>query len=185
MRKIIGLSLFLFIAGCSSLPGMPGYISSQESTFDGSTTLSMQPALIYRDNDGFSGSDLRLALYWSSGFEDDELVLRAEVDGYDSFVADRSLVFNVDGERVYPKPLSQTTKFDFDESAFRAGVQATSSSKSYLVDEQFVGRLMSADRAAVRAVLSDGYVEGVFTDTTPNSAYLAFQEFMKRRADLK
>lgn len=185
MRIIIAATLLFYLAGCSSLPGMPGHISSSKSTFDGSTNLSMQPALIYRENDGFSGSDLRLALYWSTAFENGELLLRAEVDGYDSFVRNRSLVFNIDGEMHHPESLDQTTNFEFNEGEFMAGFSGTSSSKSYVVTEDFVNQLLNAERAAVRAILSDGYVEGVFTDDTPNSAYLAFQEFMERRSKIQ
>lgn len=181
MKPIIGLSIVLWLAGCSSLPGMPGHISANESKFDGSTTLSMQPAFVYRDNDGLSGSDLSFALYWSSAFDSNKLVLRAEVDGYESFVPEKSLAFNIDGDLQHPTPINQVTSFYFDQSAFRSGVPATSSSKSYLVDESFINRILSAERTAVRATLSDGYVEGVFTDDTASSAYLAFQEFMERR----
>lgn len=172
------------LAACTSIPGLPGYISSQESTFDGSTILSMEPGLVYRDNDGFSGSDLALGLYWSSAFDGDEIVMVAQVDGYKSFASEKSLQFNVDGELYIPDRLSGVPDFDFDIGEYRAGASGASSSVSYLVDADFVNEILSAERVAVKAVLSSGFVEGVFTDDTGNSAYLAFKEFMERREKL-
>src|SRR5690554_7628141 len=88
--------LLAMLSGCASMPGMPGYISEEKSSFDGSVQLSMEPAFVYRDNDGFSGSDLKLSLLWRSSMENDDIVLEAFVDDRQSRDSFRSLPLKPD-----------------------------------------------------------------------------------------
>ena len=185
MRKLQFLSAILslvILSGCSSMPGMPGYISEDQSSFDGSTQLSMEPALVYRDNDGFSGSDLKLSLLWRSAMESDDIVLEAFVDGAHSFARDESLHFNVDGEVVSFKAIDELTNIDYEPGVYSTVYVpgGNVSSKRYLVSREFISRILDASNVGVRLDLRSSFVEGVFSDTTTSSANKAFKAFMQK-----
>ncbi len=170
------------VSGCTSLPGMPGYISEEKSSFDGSVQLSMEPAFVYRDNDGFSGSDLKLSLLWRSTMEDDDIVLEAFVDGAHSFARGESLHFNVDGNVVSFKALEELTNIDYEPGVYSTVYVpgGNVSSKRYLVSKKFIMRILEASQVGVRLDLRRSFVEGVFSDTTASSAHEAFKAFMQK-----
>jgi len=179
---LLVMVLIALISGCSSMPGMPGYISEDQSSFDGSMQLSMEPAFVYRDNDGFSGSDLKLSLLWRSTMESDDIVLEAFVDGAHSFARDESLHFNVDGEVVSFQAIEQLTNIDYEPGVYSAAYVpgGNVSSKRYLVSREFITRILKASRVGVRLDLRRSFVEGVFSDTTTSSAHEAFKAFMQK-----
>ena len=113
MRKqqiLLVAFLLAMLSGCASMPGMPGYISEEKSSFDGSVQLSMEPAFVYRDNDGFSGSDLKLSLLWRSSMENDDIVLEAFVDGAHSFARGESLHFQYRRRKGEASSLSRSSQ---------------------------------------------------------------------------
>jgi len=174
--------LLAVLSGCASMPGMPGYISEEKSSFDGSTQLSMEPAFVYRDNDGFSGSDLKLSLLWRSTMENDDIVLEAFVDGAHSFAHGESLHFNVEGEVVSFKALEELTNIDYEPGVYSTVYVpgGNVSSKRYLVSREFITRILEASQVGVRLDLRRSFVEGVFSDTTSSSAHEAFEAFMQK-----
>jgi len=171
-----------FVSGCTSLPGMPGYISEEKSSFDGSVQLSMEPAFVYRDSDGFSGSDLKLSLLWRSTMEDGNVVLEAFVDGAHSFAHGESLHFNVDGNVVSFKAIEELTNIEYEPGVYSTAYVPgrNVSSKRYLVNKIFIMRILEASQVGVRLDLRRSYVEGVFSDTTASSAHEAFKAFMQK-----
>lgn len=181
-RILLVMILLAIMSGCASIPGMPGYISEEQSSFDGSVQLSMEPALVYRGNDGFSGSDLMLSLLWRSTMGKDDIVLEALVDGAQGFARGETLHFNIDGEVVSFKSLEEHTNIDFESGVYSTvNVSGGSvSSKRYLVSRRFITRILEASQVGVRLDLRRSFVEGVFTDNTSSSAYNAFEAFMQK-----
>ena len=183
MKKIIIFLISLTaLGGCASMPGMPGYIDMTESSFDGSVQLSMQPAFVYRDNDGFSGSDLKMSLLWRSSMKDSDIVLIAQVTGAHSIARGESLMFNVDGQIHSFKSIDEITNINYEP-----GVYSTIyipgqniSSKRYVMEKSFIKKITNATDVKVKLNLSQSFVEGIFTDTTPSSSYDAFIAFMKK-----
>ncbi len=175
---------FCALTGCSSMPGMPGNIKESTSTFDNSIELSMQPAFVFRTNDGFSGSDLRLALFWRSSMRPGDLVVEVYVRGAESFSTGKSLHFNVDGQIISYASIDELTDIQFKPGSYRGVyIPATNiSSKRYLINRQFLDRLLSAHDVRVRLDLRKSFVEGIFSDDTPSSARRAFKEFSEKLA---
>lgn len=171
--------IVLLMAGCASLPGMPGYIEIKKSSFDGSTHVSMEPALVYRGSNGFSGSDIKFSLLWSSSMSD-EVVLFAQVAGAKSINTGKSLFLDIDGEVVGLKTLDSLTNIETKSGVAGAAYVPASnvSFKRYSVTKEFIQRLLDAKLVKVKLELSDGYHEGIFTDTTTSSAFNAFKDFV-------
>ena len=60
------------------------------------------------------------------------------------------------------------------------------SSKRYLLQQDFIEKILNAKDVRVKLDLSRSYVEGIFSDDTMSSAKLAFSDFMKKlNASLK
>ncbi|WP_344341357.1 hypothetical protein, partial [Streptomyces rhizosphaericus] len=144
------VAMMLFLSACS---GMPGGITERTSSFDGSPELSMKPAFIYRNNNGFSGSNLEASLHWRSSMPRDEIVLTMYAQEIKSIPSRESLKFNVDG--VIKEFSSIDTFTDFSSSYGSYTSWATvppsrSSFKRYLVSEDFIKEIISADDVRVR-----------------------------------
>jgi hypothetical protein len=172
----------ILLVGCAGMPGMPGHITESESSFDKSVQLSMEPGMVFRDNDGYSGSDLQLALFWRSTMKPGELILEAYVTGAHNFSNEKSLNFNVDGEVTSFTSIDQLTNIVYDPDLFVGGTitGGNVSSKRYLISSVFLDRLLVADDVRVKLDLGRTFVEGVFSDTSLGSAKQAFVKFIKR-----
>lgn len=182
--KTIKYLLFSFVfvlVSCTAID-MSGDITERHSKFDNSAELSMTPSLVFRDNDGFSGSDISLSLYWNSKMPDDGLILEAYVGGSKAFASGDSLFFNIDNEQYSFKSIDRLT--DFSSEVTRTGPRNLyvdrKTSKRYLVTRQFVDKMISSKNVAVRVDLRKTYVEGVFSDDTIGSAKAAFKKFMEK-----
>lgn len=185
MKELKFIKVFLLsflIAGCSSMPGMPGYIDVTKSSFDGSTQVSMEPAFVYRNNDGFSGSDLKMSLLWRSSMNNDDVVLVAHVFGAESVASGESLHFNIDGQIESFKSIDRLTNIDYEPGVYSTVYipGQNISSKRYIVTKKFIDRILNASNVKVKLELSRSFVEGIFTDTTPSSSYGAFKEFIEK-----
>tara|TARA_R110002072_G_C7708914_1_gene513844 strand:+ start:71 stop:655 length:585 start_codon:yes stop_codon:yes gene_type:complete len=182
MKFISVFLLVLLLAGCSSMPGMPGYIEVTKSSFDGSTQLSMEPAFVFRSNDGFSGSDLQMSLLWRSAMNNNDVVLIAQVSGAKSIARGDSLHFNIDGQIESLKSIDELTNINYEPGVYSAVYipGQNISSKRYVVTKEFIDKILNASDVKVKLDLSQSFVEGIFTDTTTSSAYGAFKEFVKK-----
>lgn len=172
MKKLILIAITSF-SGCAAIPGMPGHINEKRSSFDGSAELSMDPAFVYRNNDGFSGSDLQLALFWRSAMKPEELIIEASVPGAQSIATTNSLHFNINGEIVSFTSIDQLTNIE--------GL----STKRYPITWQFLDRILAAKDVRVRLDLKTTFVEGIFSDNSTSAARPAFSKFAKARAKYK
>lgn len=184
-HTILMLSMSLMLSACAA---MPGGITERTSSFDGSSELSMKPAFIYRNTGGFSGSDLEASLHWRSSMPRDSLVLTMYINGIDSIPSRNSLRFNVDGDMHEFSSIDTFTEFSSEYGSYTswATVPPSSSSfKRYIVSEEFINKIISADSVFVRLdVGTRGYVEGVFSDNTISAAKPAFTMFMERREEI-
>jgi hypothetical protein len=181
--KLLSVLLLMFlVVGCSSMPGMPGYIEVRKSSFDGSTQLSMEPAFVFRNNDGFSGSDLHLSLLWRSAMNDNDVVLIAQVSGAKSIARGDSLHFNIDGQIESLKSIDELTSIEYEPGVYSAVYipGQNISSKRYVVTKEFIDKILYSSSVKVKLDLSKSFVEGIFTDTTTSSAYSAFNDFVKK-----
>ena len=181
--KLIPLFLLIFLlVGCSSMTGVPGYIEVTKSSFDDSTQLSMEPAFVFRNNDGFSGSDLQMSLLWSSAMNKNDVVLIAQVSGAQSIARGDSLHFNIDGKIESMRSLDEFTNINYEPGIYSAVYISgqNTSSKRYVVSKEFIDKILNASSVKVKLNLSQLFVEGIFTDTTTSSAYSAFKEFVKK-----
>jgi hypothetical protein len=179
---VLIILLPILFVGCAGIPGMPGHITETKSSFDKSVELSMEPAFVFRNNDGFSGSDLRLALFWRSTMKPGDIVLEAYVNGAHNFSTGKSLHFNVDSEIVSFTSIDQLTNIDFEPGVY-SGVYIPAknvSSKRYLITSKFLDRLLKAKDVRVKLDLHKTYVEGIFSDTTVSSAKQAFVKFSEK-----
>jgi len=181
---VSAMILAAILSGCMSVPGMPGYINESTSSFDGTTELSMQPAFVYRNNNGMSGSSFKLGLFWRSDMPGDLLLLIAEVDGTHIFADGRSLEFNIDGRRTSLESVDSMNDIRYEPGAGQVRGDNVSSTR-YAVDQEFIEDLLQAERATVRLNLRQTRMEGVFTDSTISSANVAFKSFMQKRAEMK
>jgi hypothetical protein len=169
------------LVGCAGMPGMPGHITESESSFDKSVQLSMEPGMVFRDNDGYSGSDLQLALFWRSTMKPGELILEAYVTGAHNFSNEKSLYFYVGGEVTNFISIDQLTNIVYDPDLYGGTIPgANVSSKRYLISSDFLDRLLVADDVRVKLDLGRTFVEGVFSDTSLGSAKQAFVKFIER-----
>ncbi|MCP5326172.1 MAG: hypothetical protein H7A09_07575 [Oceanospirillaceae bacterium] len=181
--KLLSAILFtIVIVGCSSMPGMPGYIEVTKSSFDGSTQMTMEPAFVYRKNDGFSGSDLQLSLLWRSAMKTNEVVLIAQVSGAQSIARGESLHFNIDGNIESLKSIDELTTINYEPAVYSTVyIQGqNTSSKRYVVSKQFIDKILNASNVKVKLELSQSFVEGIFTDKSASSANGAFKEFVEK-----
>ena len=140
----------------------------------------MEPALVYRSNDGFSGSDLQMSLLWRSAMNNN-VVLIAQVSGAKSIARGDSLHFNIDGKIESIKSIDELTSIDYEPGVYSAAYipGRNISSKRYIVNKEFIDKILKSSSVKVKLDLSKSFVEGAFTDTTASSAYGAFIGFVK------
>ena len=177
LSRILTFTLLGFILnGCASMPGMPGNIIENVSSFDGSKELTMEPAWLY-------DSSIKLSLYQNTKMNDTDVVLTAIVKGAHSFSRGKSLHFNIDGEIVSYEPIDSTTDIETSSGFYGSGMYippSNWSSKRYAINVDFIERLVSAERVIIKIDLSKSYVEGVFSSSAPTTARSPFREFHKR-----
>lgn len=184
MKYILPLILTILIGACSSIPGMPGYLSVETSSFDNSTQVSMEPAYVFKTNNGFSGADIHLSLFWRSTMQDDEVVLIASVTNAKNIARGESLHFNIDGTVHSFESVDSLTKIKYERGSSDGTISGHNvSSKRYLVTKQFVQQILNASNVKVKLDLYNSFYEGVFTDTTTSSAYGAFKKFIEKASE--
>jgi len=171
----------LLLVGCSAMPGMPGYISKTESSYNGAIQYDMEPGFVYRGNDSFSGADLFMSLSWNTKMKDDILLI-AHISRLSSILRSNSLHFMIDGDEV-----SLSSIGTFTDRRYEPGVYSTTyipgtsyASRTYVVKVSFIERLINANDVRVKLDTSDGYVSGYFSNDTTSSAVSAFRDFMEK-----
>ena len=180
MNKLLVLFIGILMAGCMAT--MPNNVSVHNSTFDGSTEVTVQPGFIYSDKGMMSYGHFMLGLHWSSS-EPDLVFIKAEKPGeIINLVSEEGLMFNIDGEIVKLSSPSVTTSFDVSEYY---GSVFTESSKGYIAKLSLINRLLSATDVKVKLVTGEGYMEGDFMADKPSSALRGFKEFIAKVESIK
>lgn len=169
------LSAALLVAGCSGMPGSPGYISKSTSEFDGAQTMRMEPAWVDQ-------GPVKLALGWHSRMPDGKLFLVASVEGAHTFAGGESLRFRIGDQFVGFQALDDGGgDIELSEGVSYPGGYLPAqnwTSNTYLVDRSFVERLVDAEESYVRVRLRDGLAEGEFSTGMPTQARPAFRDFL-------
>ena len=184
-KKIIICLVLLGLTGCSSFPCSTGCVSEHTSTFDGAKELSLSPSYIYRNNKGISGSDMRIGLYWSSSLPENNIVLILLPHKDKPVAAGTKINFNINGAIT---ELSSVTKDKIknlnpstDSSTyFNPNVIEQMNVLYYVVQTDFVNKIISADDVRVRLDLENTYLEGYFSHDSAAAAKSDFNKFMAK-----
>lgn len=172
MKALIVSFAVLLLVGCSSVPGMPGYISESISTYDDSTQYRMEPAFVYRSDSSLDGYAFSMGLYWSSK-SPDSFLMEVRVNSWSAFITGESLFVNIDGEEKAFHSNAVDTDFEYDGPSKYA-------SYDYLVKSSFLKRMLSGDSVKIKVITKDGYVDGLFTNDSHSSAINAFKDFVQK-----
>lgn len=168
----------LFLVGCETIEGMPGHIRSHQSSFDGAKELSVEPAMVYRTSQTFSGSDLMLGMFWRSTMEPNTFVISAHVIGTKLIQQSNSLQFNIDGRIVSLSSSDLFTQIRTQRGSPSVGIRPyNQSNRHYLISESFFKELIESDNVKIRLMLQNSYVEGDFSVNQASSARRAFIAF--------
>ena len=151
MRHIL-LVLILSLAGCTSIPGMPGHITATTSSFDGSRSVSMKPVFLITKSNNVPVS---FGMYWNSKIENNTIVLTVRIARTVSISNGESLKFRVDGELFNFISTDRFTAFGHDLGA--------SSSKRYIIPISFIDKINEAKSVKVRVELSKSYAEADYS----------------------
>jgi len=170
----------IYFVGCAT-PDIPGYIRSSVSEFDGAKEIVMEPAWVCKES-GFLNCNIKLGLYRRSTMPENQIVLVAVVQDIKSFGEGKSLHFNIDGEIISFESIDTLTEFETKEGTYipYSGlyIPPTSwSAKRYLIDKNFLDKILKAQRVAVRIDLRRSYVEGIFSRDAATLARPAFRDF--------
>ena len=155
---------------------MPGAIHTNISEFDNTKEIILEPAWV--------GSGIKLGLLKRTNMPQDELILIVMIDIIRTFAPGNSLHFNIDGEIVSFSSIDATTEFEMGKGIYNPiGLYFPSvnwSSKRYLINKQFLKKILNAQRVVIRIDLRKEYVEGIFSKDEPMSARPAFKNFYER-----
>lgn len=175
LKTIFLIFILASLYGCAT-PGMPGYISNSVSGFDHTRSISMEPAWV-------PNSMIKLGLFWSSKINDNKLILIATIKGAHSIPSKNSLHFNIDGNITSLSSIDTLTDIDTTRGIIHGYTYtpgANWSSKRYLVEKEFINKLVNASHVVVKLDLQKTYAEGVFSSDGPTTARPAFKEFIAK-----
>jgi len=105
-----------------------------------------------------------------------EAILKVKVSGIDSIADGESLLFNVDGKITGLRSIDMTTDWEKEfytvEDSWLGSrhIEQRFSTKRYVISEQLIDRIASAERVVARVNLSREYVEGVLHPVKAGSA---------------
>jgi hypothetical protein len=184
MKNLL-ISLFIVsLIGCAGMPGTPGYISKNVSTFDGTTELSMEPAWVC---EGWSGCALKFSLYKNTKMPKDDVILIVIVQGAELISRGESLHFKIDGELVNIQAIDQLTDIEAKSGYYGSGMYippSNWSSKRYYVKLSFIEKIVNANEVLVKVDLQNKYVEGIFSSDAPTTARSPFKRFLEKMSNL-
>ena len=173
------MSMFLaalFFMGCAHRFPAPGDITVVKSEFDGTVEVSMEPARVCLP--GASVCTIKLDLMHNSKMKPDQAMMRVLVMGLEQFAPGEAVKFNIDGEIVGLTSID--TNSTHDERPGMAGSDDYWTSQRYMVDKQFIEKLLNGKRVVVRVDLQKSFAEGIFSDDKPHRARNAFRQFYKQ-----
>ena len=171
--RLSAIALCAVIGGCASMPGMPGYVSEETSTFDGARTIA-----VAEGNAGTFG--LALGARWRSSAPEYVQIV-AKVVGEYAAIEDRGgLEFNADGRIIR----LDATRYPTQHEAARGvgTVVYRSSSKAFLMRRDDFQSILRAGSLKVRLHTLSGYMESdmLSNASTPGAAIDGFRSLGAR-----
>ncbi len=177
-RLSVGLiAAFLLFSGCAHSLPMPGDITITKSEFDGTTKVSMEPALVCIPEE--SSCLIKLSLMHDSTMANDQAIMKVIVRGVEPFSnTDEAVKFNIDGEILGLPSIDAHSSLDLEASGSGSAYQWTS--QRYMVDKRFIEKLLRGKRVVIRVDLQRSHVEGIFSENKSYRARPAFKKFYKK-----
>lgn len=189
---LFGIRILCVIVVCAFAFGQ---IKITASKFDGAMEAAMKPAFVCKEL--FGGCLIKLGLFWRSTMPQDKLILVAMAASVDPLSATDSLHFNIDGEIV------RLTSIDTALASIGTATECKSEvkthlresfayatrlpdiynpprgwvSKQYIVDKDFIAKILKGQEVVVRIDLKEGYVEGIFSRDGIAQARPTFKKF--------
>ena len=185
-RSILLVVFAILLSACETIPGVPGYVSEKKADFDGSLEISAAPAFVYRKAEKFSGSDLRLSVFWTSSMDPGYFIVAAHVDGAESIQQKASLQFNIDGNIVSLDALDPITQIRITPGSPSIGIRPQNeSSQRYRMTESLFKNIMNGKDVKVRLNMQRAYVAGDFSFANTSSAKASFARFYESYLNTK
>jgi len=149
MNRLWVVVVSVLVAGCGVMPGSPGYISESKSTFDGGTTISVDP--------GHASGCCSLGANWRSVAPDYVQIVVVLHGDYSAIENLGGLEFNIDGRIVRLDATGHPTQFD----STRSGTMVfRKSSKAFVMRRGDFDAMLSARVLKVRLHTLRGFVDG-------------------------
>lgn len=143
------------IAGCASMPGMPGHVSVHVSDFDSTREVFMEPAAVPTPGDMVIS--IQLGAHWTSKAPDTVSLIAQTPRDITTIKSQDGLQFHVDGEVT---KLNSSTTLTDHESEVISGSLYTESSRPFTASIEFVRKLAQAETAGVKMLIGqDEYFE--------------------------
>ena len=140
---VITMSMVLAVTGCAS---MPGGVSTNVSSFDGTREVFMEPAPVPTPGNMLAIS-VQLGAHWSSSHPNTVELIARIPQGVTTIQKENGLQFNISGEIT---SLSSDVTFTEIDSEVIYGIIYTESSRSFIAPLEFVEELASANSVGVR-----------------------------------
>jgi hypothetical protein len=160
MKKILAILLTIFLTACAvelariyDEPGMPGYVSSEKSEFDGTERVKLAPAYI---EDGIM---LRLGLLWTSDFPKNSYALIAEWPDAINFEPESPLKINIEGKIKSFEPID-IDQYGNTRTITPFGTYGNITTKVFLINRSDIEDIADSKRAVVRVEFLESYWEG-------------------------
>ncbi|MBF0371586.1 MAG: hypothetical protein HQL52_19285 [Magnetococcales bacterium] len=157
-----GLMSAQYIENTMDRPGYYGYISENESEFDQTKTLSMEPAFLDK-------GPVFIGIRWNSAMDSEEYILVVERQDAVNFDPEEPLQFNVDGLMYDLKPIDGRSFGYMGKKLLGGGTSfmdpvvdvGNKTQKEFWVTEDFLHKVANGQKTIVRA----HYLQHKFTES--------------------
>lgn len=162
------------------MASMPNHISTEIMGFDGAKVIRMEPGWVYTDNSFGSWGQFQLGLTHNSTKHDIVFMKAVVLHEIVNIESDQGLQFNVDGQKILLSSSDVTTHFDTGSTDTSSGIVTsyTQSAKTFVANKELIQSLLEAESVKVRLITYEGFIDGDFKTTKPQSAQTGFVKFM-------
>ncbi len=178
------LSLFVMLAagGCSS--GVPVRIQEEISAFDGAKETALAPMFVCSERD-VHPCYIRLGLFRRSTMDPESVILVVVVGGTNPIAEGESLRFLINGESYTFVTIDARMQFGIGKGphttgSVSCGGSSLCSAKRYLIDRDFLKKLITCPEVSVVVDLARGAVGGQLQGDNPKMVLSGFREFYEK-----
>jgi hypothetical protein len=173
MKQVLaGLCTAALLTGCGAMPGMPGTVTQEKSTFDGSNIVAVKPA-----NAGTYG--LAMGASWRSSAPEYVQILVEWLGDYAAIQDKAGLEFNVDGKIIRLDSVGLPTQFSSTQGP--GSVTFKTSAKAFVMRRDDFQSLINAKSLKARLNTLSGSVEtDMLQQDMPLTAIRGFKDFAAR-----